>query len=180
MCSATCLRLKNIQTTTPQLVPKLSKSSLDGSKILPKWLHNGSGNPLGGLLAMVLSCGPLFLPPVGLLERSWWPPGPKNYSTGGPHMSILYLCYTLEPSPPRVGASTDSNTARAPMEPIRKMEPYSQSCHARTVSGADGLQSCLHPAVTSECKNPCATLSSPRSRRKPSSCLVKTELPWRS
>ena len=32
MCSATCLRLKNIQTTTPQLVPKLSKSSLDGSK----------------------------------------------------------------------------------------------------------------------------------------------------
>ena len=78
MFSATCLRLKSIQTTTPQLVPKLSKSSPDGSKILPNWLPNWSWNPLGGLLAMVLFRGPLFSPPVGLLERSWTPPGPKK------------------------------------------------------------------------------------------------------
>ena len=31
---------------------------------------------------MVLSCGPLFLPPVGLLERSWKPPGPQKSNWG--------------------------------------------------------------------------------------------------
>ena len=31
---------------------------------------------------MVLSGGPLFLPPVGLLERSWRPPGPQTSNWG--------------------------------------------------------------------------------------------------
>ena len=66
---------KNNSPTGPKLVPK---SSLNGSKHLPNWLPNWSWNPLGGLLAMVLFRGPLFSPPVGLLERSWTPPGPKK------------------------------------------------------------------------------------------------------
>ena len=58
---------KNNSPTGPKLVPK---SSLNGSKNLPNWLPNWSWNPLGGLLAMVLFRGPLFSPPLALLERS--------------------------------------------------------------------------------------------------------------
>ena len=87
MCSAACLRLKvykNNSPTGPQIVPNLS---LDGSKILPKMapkcVLEPSWSHLGGLLAMVLSSGRLFSPPVGLLERSWKPRGPKKVIGNG-------------------------------------------------------------------------------------------------
>ena len=46
------------------------------SKMAPKWPPEGSWSPLGSLLAIVALILPLFLPPGGLLERSWTPSGP--------------------------------------------------------------------------------------------------------
>ena len=46
---------------------------------LSRVIHAASARrPLGGLLAFVAVSVPLFGPPVGLLERSWKPPGPNK------------------------------------------------------------------------------------------------------
>ena len=65
----------------PKIAQKrLPNRSQNGSKMAPKWLQNGppkgSWSPLGRLLAIVALILPLFLPPGGLLERSWTPSGP--------------------------------------------------------------------------------------------------------
>ena len=48
--------------------------------MVPKWLQMASWRTLGHLLPLVALSVPLFCPSVGLLERSWRPPGPKKRS----------------------------------------------------------------------------------------------------
>ena len=49
-------------------------------KLTPTWLHNGSQIAPGGHLGGQEICPGGLLPPGGLLERSWTPPGPKTTS----------------------------------------------------------------------------------------------------